>query len=178
MRHRFGSLAAATAIVLNSVEPPKAAAAAADQGDGYGPEAASRHTQKSATLLLLCRTVSFPPRRPFLSNPGLTCIDEQAIALAAAFATGASFAQARAVTRLARCGQSLIHTVYFSFQPLLMGMRALSHAVMALRAAGYSDAQIVEIISLSAQFLVTNFVNNAVDTTIDFPVIGQPAELT
>jgi alkylhydroperoxidase family enzyme len=37
-----------------------------------------------------------------------------------------------------------------------------------VRAAGYSDANIVEII---AQFLLTNFVNNVFDTEIDFPVI-------
>ena len=39
----------------------------------------------------------------------------------------------------------------------------------AVRGAGYTDAQIIEIIALSAQFLLTNFVNNAVDTDIDFP---------
>jgi alkylhydroperoxidase family enzyme len=42
-----------------------------------------------------------------------------------------------------------------------------------VRAAGYSDANIVEIIALSAQFLLTNFVNNAFDTEIDFPVVDE-----
>jgi uncharacterized peroxidase-related enzyme len=41
----------------------------------------------------------------------------------------------------------------------------------AVRAAGYSDANIVEIIALSAQFMLTNFVNNVFDTEIDFPVV-------
>lgn len=41
----------------------------------------------------------------------------------------------------------------------------------AVRVAGYSDANIVEIIALSAQFMLTNFVNNVFDTEIDFPVV-------
>lgn len=45
----------------------------------------------------------------------------------------------------------------------------------AVRAAGFSDAEIIEIIALSAQFLLTNFVNNAVDTDIDFPAT-EPAK--
>jgi uncharacterized peroxidase-related enzyme len=44
----------------------------------------------------------------------------------------------------------------------------------AVRSAGYTDAQIIEIISLSAQFLLTNFINNAVDTDIDFPISEPP----
>jgi uncharacterized peroxidase-related enzyme len=44
----------------------------------------------------------------------------------------------------------------------------------AVQTAGYTDAQIIEIISLSAQFLLTNFVNNAVDTDIDFPLVEGP----
>jgi uncharacterized peroxidase-related enzyme len=45
----------------------------------------------------------------------------------------------------------------------------------AVRAAGWTDANIVEVIALSAQFLLTNFMNNAVDTDIDFPAV-QPAK--
>ena len=41
----------------------------------------------------------------------------------------------------------------------------------AVRAAGFTDANVVEIIALSAQFLLTNFVNNAFETEIDFPVV-------
>jgi uncharacterized peroxidase-related enzyme len=41
----------------------------------------------------------------------------------------------------------------------------------AVRAAGFSNANIVEIVALSAQFMLTNFINNAFDTDIDFPVV-------
>ena len=41
----------------------------------------------------------------------------------------------------------------------------------AVRKAGWSDANIVEMIALTAQFLLTNFVNNAVQTPIDFPAV-------
>jgi uncharacterized peroxidase-related enzyme len=41
----------------------------------------------------------------------------------------------------------------------------------AVREAGFSEANIVEIIALAAQFMLTNFVNNAFDTEIDFPVV-------
>jgi alkylhydroperoxidase family enzyme len=46
----------------------------------------------------------------------------------------------------------------------------------AVRAAGYSDAQIVDIIALSAQFLLTNFMNNAAETDLDFPAVA-PAKV-
>ncbi|KDR40843.1 hypothetical protein BG61_22820 [Caballeronia glathei] len=43
------------------------------------------------------------------------------------------------------------------------------HADLAtVRAAGFSEANIVEVIALSAQ---CNFVNNALDTEIAFPVV-------
>ena len=48
--------------------------------------------------------------------------------------------------------------------------RVSDHDFDTVRAAGFTDGQIVEIIALSAQFLLTNFVNNAVQTDIDFPV--------
>jgi uncharacterized peroxidase-related enzyme len=41
----------------------------------------------------------------------------------------------------------------------------------AVKAAGWTDANIVEMIALSAQFLLTNFMNNAVQTPIDFPEV-------
>jgi uncharacterized peroxidase-related enzyme len=44
--------------------------------------------------------------------------------------------------------------------------------IKSVRAAGFSDAQIVEIIALSAQFLLTNFMNNVADTDIDFPRVS------
>jgi uncharacterized peroxidase-related enzyme len=39
--------------------------------------------------------------------------------------------------------------------------------------AGYTDKQVVEIIALSAQFLLTNFMNNVADTEIDFPEVAN-----
>jgi uncharacterized peroxidase-related enzyme len=41
----------------------------------------------------------------------------------------------------------------------------------SVRKAGWSDANIIETIALTAQFLLTNFVNNAVQTPIDFPAV-------
>ncbi len=45
----------------------------------------------------------------------------------------------------------------------------------SVRQAGFTDGQIIEIIALSAQFLMTNFMNNVADTEIDFPAI-EPAK--
>jgi len=45
----------------------------------------------------------------------------------------------------------------------------------AVKDAGWTDANIVEMIALTAQFLLTNFMNNAVQTPIDFPA-ASPAE--
>jgi uncharacterized peroxidase-related enzyme len=45
----------------------------------------------------------------------------------------------------------------------------------SVKAAGWTDANIVEMIALSAQFLLTNFMNNAVQTPIDFPEV-EPAK--
>jgi uncharacterized peroxidase-related enzyme len=42
----------------------------------------------------------------------------------------------------------------------------------AVRDAGWTDANIVEMIALTAQFLLTNFMNNAVQTPIDFPKVS------
>ena len=43
--------------------------------------------------------------------------------------------------------------------------------LQAVRDAGYSDAQILEMVALSAQFLLTNFINNVAQTDIDFPAL-------
>ncbi|MDY0885894.1 carboxymuconolactone decarboxylase family protein [Dongia soli] len=42
----------------------------------------------------------------------------------------------------------------------------------AVKAAGWTDANIVEMIALSAQFLLTNFMNNAIQTPVDFPEVA------
>jgi alkylhydroperoxidase family enzyme len=41
-----------------------------------------------------------------------------------------------------------------------------------IRTAGFSNANIVEIIALSATYMLTNFINNAFDTETDFPVVN------
>jgi uncharacterized peroxidase-related enzyme len=43
----------------------------------------------------------------------------------------------------------------------------------AVRDAGFSDGEIVAIVGLSAQFLMTNFMNNAAQTAVDFPEIAS-----
>jgi uncharacterized peroxidase-related enzyme len=43
----------------------------------------------------------------------------------------------------------------------------------SLRQAGFTDGEIIEIIALSVQFLLTNFMNNVADTDIDFPDIEK-----
>ena len=40
----------------------------------------------------------------------------------------------------------------------------------AVREAGFTDAQIVEIVALSAQVVLTNFMNNVANSDLDFPV--------
>jgi uncharacterized peroxidase-related enzyme len=48
----------------------------------------------------------------------------------------------------------------------------------AVRAAGWTDAEIVAIVALGAQFLMTNFLNNVAQTTADFPSLGSDAKVT
>ena len=43
-----------------------------------------------------------------------------------------------------------------------------------VRDAGFSDAEILEMVALSAQYLLTNLVNNIAGTEIEFPLI-EPA---
>ena len=44
--------------------------------------------------------------------------------------------------------------------------------VAALRAAGYDDSKIVEIVALVAESSFTNFLNNVVQTEVDFPAVS------
>jgi alkylhydroperoxidase family enzyme len=43
--------------------------------------------------------------------------------------------------------------------------------IAAVKRAGYSEGQIVEIIALVAENVMTNFLNNVAQTEIDFPVV-------
>jgi alkylhydroperoxidase family enzyme len=40
----------------------------------------------------------------------------------------------------------------------------------AVREAGFTDAQVIEIVATAVEFLFTNFINNVAATDIDFPV--------
>jgi uncharacterized peroxidase-related enzyme len=77
--------------------------------------------------------------------------------------------------RLNRLGKS--HTpktaAAVAFAKTLMETRGKvsENDLRAVREAGFSEANIVEIIALAAQFMLTNFVNNAFDTEVDFPVV-------
>jgi uncharacterized peroxidase-related enzyme len=77
--------------------------------------------------------------------------------------------------RLNRAGQSgapkTAAAVTFAKKLMETHGKVSEDDLQAVRAAGFTDANIVEIIALSAQFLLTNFVNNAFDTEIDFPVV-------
>jgi uncharacterized peroxidase-related enzyme len=46
--------------------------------------------------------------------------------------------------------------------------------VAAVRSAGFTDAQVLEIIALSVQFTLTNLINNVAGTDIDFETIMTP----
>jgi uncharacterized peroxidase-related enzyme len=46
----------------------------------------------------------------------------------------------------------------------------------AVRAAGFSEADVIAIVALSVQFLFTNFMNNVADTDIDFPAVKSARE--
>lgn len=45
----------------------------------------------------------------------------------------------------------------------------------AVKLAGYSEAQIVEIVVLVAENVLTNYLNNAAETDIDFPAVSAAA---
>jgi uncharacterized peroxidase-related enzyme len=44
-----------------------------------------------------------------------------------------------------------------------------------IRAAGFSDADIIAIVGLTAQFLMTNFLNNVSQIDVDFPAADKAA---
>ena len=44
-----------------------------------------------------------------------------------------------------------------------------------IRAAGFSDADIIAIAGLTAQFLMTNFLNNVSQIDVDFPAADKAA---
>lgn len=49
--------------------------------------------------------------------------------------------------------------------------RVSDNAVAAVRAAGYNDAEVVEIVLNVTLNILTNYINNVAHTTIDFPAV-------
>jgi uncharacterized peroxidase-related enzyme len=45
------------------------------------------------------------------------------------------------------------------------------HDLAAVKAAGFSEAQVIEIVGVVAVNVLTNYVNNVAETDIDFPVV-------
>jgi len=50
--------------------------------------------------------------------------------------------------------------------------RVTDNDLAAIRRAGYSDEEIVEIVALTALNIFTNYFNHVADTEIDFPVVA------
>jgi uncharacterized peroxidase-related enzyme len=48
-------------------------------------------------------------------------------------------------------------------------------AMRAVRDAGFSDAEVLEIVALAVQYSMTNIINNVADTDIDFPLVEGPS---
>jgi uncharacterized peroxidase-related enzyme len=53
--------------------------------------------------------------------------------------------------------------------------RVSEQDISTVRAAGYSDAEIIEIIGLIALNVLTNYVNEVFQTDVDFPAIDAAA---
>jgi len=47
-----------------------------------------------------------------------------------------------------------------------------------VRGTGYTDPEILAIVALAVQFLLTNFINNVNQTDIDIPAVGPVATTT
>ncbi|BBX22956.1 hypothetical protein MTER_23670 [Mycolicibacter terrae] len=61
-------------------------------------------------------------------------------------------------------------------QRLVETQRKVNDAdLAAVRSAGYSDSQILAIITVAVQALLTNYINNVNQTVIDIPTAGTAA---
>lgn len=74
---------------------------------------------------------------------------------------------------LARKGQStdskIRVIIQFAAKVAEMRGHVSEDEIACVREAGYSDAEIIEVIGLAIQFSLTNYINNVFDTDIDFP---------
>jgi alkylhydroperoxidase family enzyme len=48
--------------------------------------------------------------------------------------------------------------------------------LLAVRSAGYSDADVVEIVAVTVDNIFTNYLNNVAKTAIDFPLVSTGQE--
>ncbi|WP_374352679.1 carboxymuconolactone decarboxylase family protein [Chitinimonas sp.] len=59
----------------------------------------------------------------------------------------------------------------FAYRVVADRGRVSDQELAAVRAAGFSDAEVIEIVLLVALNVLTNYVNNVAHTDIDFPVV-------
>jgi len=80
---------------------------------------------------------------------------------------------------LARSGGSIdpkrAAAAHFAQQLIETRGRVNDADLAAVRSAGYSDSQILAIITVAVQALLTNYINNVNQTVIDIPTAGTPA---
>jgi uncharacterized peroxidase-related enzyme len=62
--------------------------------------------------------------------------------------------------------------IVFARQVLAAHGKVSDGDVAAVRAAGFSDAQVIEIVASVALNVLTNYINNVAETDIDFPVVS------
>jgi len=79
-----------------------------------------------------------------------------------------------ALNRQGRSGDAKADAaVQFAVQVLNLRGHVADADLQAVRDAGYSDAQIVEIVAVVAENVFTNFINEVAQTDIDFPVVDR-----
>ena len=77
-----------------------------------------------------------------------------------------------ALNRRGRSGDAKANAAVHFAAKVVRERGHVGHAdVMAVRDAGFSDAQIVEIIAVTAENIFTNLLNTVAETDIDFPVV-------
>jgi uncharacterized peroxidase-related enzyme len=65
--------------------------------------------------------------------------------------------------------------VEFVQKVMRMRGKVAEEDLQSMRDAGYSDARIVEIVTASVYYLLTNLINNVFDTAVDFPKVEVEA---
>ncbi len=67
--------------------------------------------------------------------------------------------------------------IHFARQVVGKRGKVSNEEFLAVKKAGYSDKEIIEIVGLSVLFLMTNFMNNVNDTQVDLPEVVEPNPL-